>query len=70
MKRMCPLLAIFVTMAFAFVSPISGSIVFPIPEPDSSAFTDRNDSVYDFFTKMQSRHPEKLYLHLNQPYYG
>ena len=28
------------------------------------------DSLASFFAGVQSRHPEKLYLHLNQPYYG
>ena len=28
------------------------------------------DPVLSFFSSIQSQHPEKLYLHLNQPYYG
>ena len=70
MKRMYSLSAIFVTMAIAFVSSVSGRIVSPIPEPDASVVSARDSLLFDFFVTMQSRRPEKLFLHLSQPYYG
>ena len=38
-------------------------------EPDTVSSPEL-DSLASFFAGVQSRHPEKLYLHLNQPYYG
>ena len=40
--------------------------------PDDTAGSESvlRDPVLSFFSSIQSRHPEKLYLHLNQPYYG
>ena len=69
MKRMYSLSAIFVTMAIAFVSPVSGRIVSPIPEPDASVVSVQ-DRIQAFFDAQTIRRPEKLFLHLNQPYYG
>ena len=37
-------------------------------EPDTVSSLEL-DSLASFFAGVQSRHPEKLYLHLNQPYY-
>ena len=40
--------------------------------PDDTAGSESvlRDPLLSFFSSIQSRHPEKLYLHLNQPYYG
>ena len=38
-------------------------------EPDTVSSPEL-DSLSSFFAGVQSRHPEKLYLHLNQPCYG
>lgn len=38
-------------------------------EPDTVSSPEL-DSLASFFAGVRSRHPEKLYLHLNQPYYG
>ena len=40
--------------------------------PDDTAGSESvlRDPLLSFFSNIQSRHPEKLYLHLNQPYYG
>ena len=45
-----------------------GSASSPDETPGSESLL--RDPVLSFFSSIQSQHPEKLYLHLNQPYYG
>lgn len=63
----CCLFSMLILSGFSLVRPVHEAVS---PEPDSSTLFIRDSTVYAFFAGIKSRHGEKLWLHLDKPYYA